>query len=126
MADNTRTTNPGWLNPIQGNKNGDHDQSLKTQASRISTVYASKESATGIVSNVDLTSIAAFSALFTVVKIGYRCIIRTNQDITIRFNASTNDAITVEANTAFDCDFLEFTSIYITAAASANLKVFIA
>lgn len=125
MADQTRTTAPGWLKPIQGNKQGDHDQSLKAMASSISTIYESKEGATGVVSNVNIRTIAGFTTLFDNVQIAYRVIIRTDVNITVRFNSNANDAITVEANTTFDFNALEVSSIFITAAGSAALKVII-
>jgi hypothetical protein len=120
------TPQPGFMNDIQGNKTSYHDQMIKTQAATISTVYASSEGATGIITAVDLTSVAGFTTLFSTIKVAYHCIIRTDKDIIVRFNLATNDPITIPANTSFDCRFLEIASIFVTAAASASLKVILA
>lgn len=126
MADNDKTTQPGWLNPIQGNKRDVAGQAELAHAVSIGTIYESKEAASGIVSNVNIRTITGFTTMFDTVKIAYRVVIRTDAAITIRFNSATNDPITIAANTSFDCNFLEVTSIFVTAAGSAALKVLIA
>ena len=126
MADDIRTTQPGWLNSIQGNKRDIFGQADLAHAVSVSTIYESKEGATGVVSNVNVRTIAGFTTLFDTVKIAYRMVIRTDAAITLRFNGSGNDAFTLAANTSLDLNCLEVTSIFVTAASSAALKIFIA
>ena len=87
------------------------------------TVYDNVEFATGIVSDYDVDTNQ--SAAFSNVTIAKYCSIRTDADITVKFNAATNASITVSANATFNVDTLEITNIYITAAASANVKIFL-
>ena len=122
MPDDTPVANPGWLKPIQGSKTDVHGQALKVMASKLNTVYESHEGATGILAAATNIN-TVFSTLFSTVKIAYRVIIRTDATITVRFNSATNHAITVDANTVFDADFVEVSSVFVTAAASANIKV---
>lgn len=126
MADNDKTAVPGWLKPIQGNKIDIFGDAVRAQAVSIGTIYESKEAASGIVSAVNIRTIAGFTTLFDTVKIAYRVVIRTDAAITVRFNSVSNDPVTIAANTSFDCNFLEVSSIFVTAASSAALKVIIA
>ncbi len=89
----------------------------------LNTVYNNIEFATGIVSDYDLKANQATS--FSGITIARYVSIRTDASITIKFNLTTNASITIDANTSFDCDTLEVTNIYITAAASANVKIFL-
>jgi hypothetical protein len=87
------------------------------------TVYDNTEFATGIVTDYDVKANQATS--FHSVTTAKFCSIRTDADITVKFNDSGNEAITISANTTFNVDTLEITNIYITAAASANVKIFL-
>ena len=87
------------------------------------TVYDNVEFATGIVTDYDVAANQA--TCFHAVTTARFCSIRTDADITVKFNLSTNEAITISANTTFNVDTLEITNIFITAAASANVKIFL-
>lgn len=90
------------------------------------SIYTSKEGATGIVTDQDITGIAAFAALFTTVGISQNTILRTDAAITVRFNSVSNDAISIAANERFEIEWLNISKIFITAAATANLKAMVA
>ena len=85
------------------------------------TVYDNVEFATGIVTDYDVE--ANQVTAFANVPLAKFCSIRTDADITVKFNATGNASITITANTTFNVDTLEITNIYITAAASANVKI---
>lgn len=126
MAADDQVTQPGFRNEIQGNKKSYYDQMLKVQAAQISTIYESKEAAVGVVADANIRAQAGFGTLFDTVKIAYRVIIRTDQDVLIRVNSVTNDQITINANVAYDASFLETTSIFITTTVGTNVKVILA
>lgn len=90
------------------------------------SVYNSIESTSGIITDTDITSVTAYSALFTNIGISNHTIIRTDKDITVRFNSVSNHAITILANTTLELDWLPIKSIFVTAAASAALKIVVA
>jgi len=85
-------------------------------------LYENKEWATGIVTDYD---VAVGQTMFNTITTARYVSIRTNAAITVKFNATTNDSVTIEANTSFDIDTMEVRNIFITAAASANVKIFI-
>ena len=89
----------------------------------VNTVYDNVEFATGIVTDYDVKENQATA--FANVSLARFCSIRTDADISVKFNASTNHSITISANTTFNVDTLEITNIFITAAASANCKIFL-
>lgn len=126
MADGDQVPQPGFRNEIQGNKKSYYDQMLKVQAAQISTIYESKEAAVGVLANVNIRTQAGFGTLFDTVKIAYKTIIRSDTDITVRFNSSTNDPITVESNIILEVSWLEATSIFITTTGATNLKIILA
>jgi hypothetical protein len=90
------------------------------------SIYTSKEGSSGIITDTDITSVAAFAALFSTVGISKNTIIRTDAAITVRLNSVTNDAISLAANERFEIDWLNVAKIFITAAAAANLKIAVA
>jgi hypothetical protein len=87
------------------------------------TIYTSKEGNTGVITATDITTVAAFAALFTTIKISKNTVIRTDAAITVRFNAVGNDGITLAANEVLEVDWLNVTAIFITAAGTAALKI---
>lgn len=89
------------------------------------SVYNSKEGASGIISNIDITTVAAFANLFSGIGVANRVIIRTDASITVKLNRSDADSITVAANEKFELDWLAVKAIYVTAAGSANLKIIV-
>ena len=97
------------------------DGSLLTNP--VNDVYDNAEWATGAVTNYDVSAgqTSAFNNVTTATFVS----IRTNAEITVKFNATTNDSITVTASTTFSIDTLLITNIYITAASTANVKIFL-
>lgn len=87
-------------------------------------MYKSKEGASGIITDTDITSVAAFAALFTGIGgISNHTIIRTDAAITVRLNDVAADGISIAANERFECDWESVAKIFVTAAGSANLKI---
>jgi hypothetical protein len=86
------------------------------------TAYENHEWATGIVADYDVK--AGQSAFGTVATARFVSI-RTDAAISVKFNLTTNNSISIAANTSFNVDTLEVTNLYITAVASANVKVFL-
>jgi hypothetical protein len=87
------------------------------------TAYDNIEFATGIVSDYDLEANQATA--FSNVPTARFVSIRTDAAISVKFNSSTDASISIAANTAFSMDTLEVTNIFITASASANVKIFL-
>lgn len=88
----------------------------------VNTAYENHEWATGIVADYNVkTGQSAFGTISTARFVS----IRTDSEITVKFNETTNNAVTIAANTSFNLETLEVTNIYITAVASANVKVFL-
>jgi hypothetical protein len=81
--------------------------------------YESAEWTAGTVTNYD---VAAGQGIFSVCPTPKEIIIRTDATITVRFNAATNSAVTVSANTTFDVP-LQASNIYITTTGSSNIKI---
>ena len=91
--------------------------------------YNNKEGASGVISDTDITTVAAFANLFKSphdIGLSLKTIIRTDAAISVRLNRVGNDAISVAANTVFECDWMAVSAIFITAAAGANLKITVA
>lgn len=88
----------------------------------VNTVYDNVEWATGIVSDYDVSSgqADAFSNITTARYVS----IRTDAAITVKLNSTSNHSVTVEASTTLNIDTLEVTNIFVTAVASANIKIF--
>jgi hypothetical protein len=87
------------------------------------TAYDNIEFATGIVADYDLEANQATA--FANVPTARFVSIRTDSAISVKFNLSTNPSVSIAANTAFSLDTLEVTNIFITAVASANVKIFL-
>jgi len=87
----------------------------------VNTVYDNIEFNTGIVADYDLEANQATA--FSNVPTARFVSIRTDAAISVKFNAATNHSITIAANTSFNSDTLEVTNIFITAVASANVKI---
>lgn len=97
----------------------------------ICSIYNSIEGASGIITATDITSVAAFANLFklptgTPITTSLRTIIKTDANITVRFNGASNPGISIAANAQMEIDWLEISSIFVTAAGSANLKIIVA
>jgi len=90
------------------------------------SIYKSKEGASGVITDTDITTVAAFSALFNDVRISRNTIIRTDAAITVRLNSVDSDAISLAANEKMEIDWLMVAKIFVTAASSANLKIVVA
>ena len=86
--------------------------------------YDNDEWASGIVTDADVG--ATRTNMFKNVPIAQYVSIRTDAAISVKFNATTNPATSIAANTTFTLDsVLLVTNIYLTASASANVKVFL-
>lgn len=91
------------------------------------TRYTSIEGASGVITDADITTVAAFAALFANTGISKNTIIRTDVAISIRLNKVTNDVISVsQAEGKFECDWLNVSKIFMTAAGTAALKIIVA
>lgn len=80
--------------------------------------YDSAEWTQALATDYDVSA----QTLFANCKRPTRAIIRVDQAITVKFNGTTNPAITVSANTTFDLDF-EFHSLFITTSGSTAVKI---
>lgn len=89
----------------------------------VKTVYDNAEWATGTVTDYDVKGGQAKA--FNNVTVARYVSIRTSAAITVKLNATGNDGISVAANTTLNIDTLEVTNIFITAAATANVKLFL-
>lgn len=91
--------------------------------------YNNKEGASGTITDTDITTVAAFADLFKSphnIGAAMKTIIRTDAAISVRLNRVGNDAISVAANTVFECEWMAVAAIFITASAGANLKITVA
>lgn len=84
-------------------------------------IYESKEFLLGVVVNYNVkTGQSAFAGNLAR---AHNVIIRTDGDITVRFNSNTNDPITIKASEGqMSWSHLEITNIFITTA-GANVKI---
>ena len=89
----------------------------------VNTAYDNAEFASGIVSDYDVGTNE--SDAFNNVTLARYVSIRTDAAITVKFNSTSNPSITIEASTTFNVDTLEVTNIFLTAASSANVKIFL-
>lgn len=100
-----------------------HEEATRVQAEQIVAAYDSDEFNLGIVTNQSLKNRGG-SALFVNAPVAHGALIRSDQTITVRLNANTNPAITIEAGIPFEIYRIEMTDIFVTTtAASNNLKV---
>jgi hypothetical protein len=82
------------------------------------TKYDSAEWTQALATNYDVSA----QALFVNCKNPTHVIIRTDTTMTVKFNATTNPAITVAANTEFSLDFNPH-AIFITTTGSTAVKI---
>ncbi|HEB13746.1 MAG TPA: hypothetical protein ENI13_02065 [candidate division CPR3 bacterium] len=89
----------------------------------VNTAYDNAEFASGIVSDYDVgtNESDAFNNITTARFVS----IRTDAAITVKFNSTSNASVTIDASTTFNVDTLEVTNIFLTAAASASVKIFL-
>lgn len=102
------------------------EEAARVTASRINTFYESKEFALAGV-QVDY-NVATGQTAFVGVPQAHTIVLRTDQDITFKLNATTNAAITLKATEGtFGLDSIEVTNIFITTTvAGANIKLLLA
>lgn len=68
---------------------------------------------------------AAGDPLFrTVTGWAHRLYIKTDEDIEVRFNHTSNDLVPIETNKMFDDDALMVRDIYITTVSAANVYIY--
>ena len=96
-----------------------HEEATKVLAGQVSAVYDSDEFSLGIITNQSLKNRVG-STLFLNVPIANHVSLRSDTNVTIRFNATTNAAITLDAGVPFDLHNLEVTDIFVTTTAAAN------
>lgn len=82
------------------------------------TKYDSAEWTQATATDYDVSA----QALFSNCKRPSKVVVRVDQDITLKFNDTSNPSITVRANTSFDLDF-EFHALYITTTTSTAVKI---
>jgi hypothetical protein len=86
------------------------------------TAYENHEWATGIVNDYNMkVGQTAFGTVTTARFVS----IRTDAAISVKFNLTTNNSVSIAANTSFSLETLEVTNIFCTAVASANVKIFL-
>jgi len=100
-----------------------HEEASRVVASQMKKDYESKEWAIGGGGVADYDFKAGQSA-FVKFPRAHNVIVRTSADISIKFNAASEDAITITAGEgAFSIGSLEVTNIFFTSAGAANVKV---
>jgi hypothetical protein len=88
----------------------------------VNTSYENHEWATGIVNDYD---VKVGQTAFGTVPTARFVSIRTDAAISVKFNLTTNNSVSIAANTSFSLETLEVTNIFCTAVASANVKIFL-
>lgn len=103
-----------------------YEEMARVIASGVKKVYQSKEFAlSGAQTDYDFA--AGQSAFGTALPRAHTVIIRTDVDISVKFNDAGNDAITITAGEGvFTISAVEVTNIFITQAGSSNLKIILA
>lgn len=106
--------------PLQPSRRGNvFEEAARAQANAVGTVYDADAFTLGIVTNQSLKNRGG-STLFLNVPIAQRVLLRSDQTITIRLNATTNPAITVEGGVAYEIDWLQVSDIFVTTTAVSN------
>lgn len=82
------------------------------------TKYDSAEWTSGIVTDYDVSA----QTLFVNCLNPKRVVIRADQAVTIKFNSTSDPAITVSASTEFDLIF-QFQKLYVTTTVATALKI---
>lgn len=94
----------------------------------ICSKYNSKEGASGALADyTDITTVAAFASLFSGVGIALKLIIRTDSDIEVKLNSTSNDSITIATATdsPFELNWLAVSKVFVKCAGGANLKIIV-
>lgn len=82
------------------------------------TAYDSAEWTQATATDYDVSAQALFSACVNPTHVVIRC----DQTMTVKFNATTNSSITVAANTAFELD-IQFYKLFVTTTTSTAIKI---
>jgi hypothetical protein len=93
---------------------------LQGQAPISASKYDNAEWTTGTLTNYDVAT--PNQTLFVNCLRPNKVVIRADGAITVKFNSTSNPAITVAANTAFELD-ISFTSLYITTTGATAVKI---
>ena len=97
-----------------------HEEATRVLAGQVSAVYDSDEFALGTgVTNQSLKNRGG-STLFVNVPIAHHVSFRADTNVTLRFNATTNPPITIDAGVPFDLHNLEVRDIFISTGAVAS------
>jgi hypothetical protein len=114
--------------PIKGTKPEAYldEEAKRVLSGLVGSDYDSDEFSVGVVGPISLKARGG-SLLFVNVAVAHHVSIRTDQNCTVRFNASTKPPITVDAGVSLDQHFLEITDIYLTTTAvTTNLRIIVA
>jgi hypothetical protein len=95
------------------------DEALRVIAGRVGRTYDAWETSVGIVTDENMRTRAG-SLLFLNVPRAHRCIIRSDKAISVKFNATTNPAITLDPFDPLEADWLEVTELFVTTTQAAN------
>lgn len=107
------------------------EQAQRSQGAQSSGTYEHKKYSLGVNANVSLKTIAPVAPndvadrLFDVVKRSHRTLLRSDKDITIRFNLDDNDPIEIILleGGVWEETHLEVTDIFVTSTATTVLRV---
>ena len=116
-------TGPGSQAISGKDEGGSHfDEAAKVQAAQIKKKYTSKSVVVAIAAvDVDLLTLAADA--FDKNKKVHAVFIRSDQDISVKFNTNTDDSITVDAGVPFTFSALEVTALFFSNASGINAAV---
>ena len=107
------------------------EQAKRAQGVQAAARYEHKKYSLGVNANVSLKTIAPVAPndvadrLFDVVKRSHRTLLRSDKDITIRFNSNGNDPIEIILleGGVWEETHLEVTDIFVTSTATTVLRV---
>ena len=116
---------------LSGAKITKEEQAQRSQGAQSSGTYEHKKYSLGNETDAALSTIAPVAPndvadrLFETVKRSHRTLIRTNKDITIRFNSVDNDPIEIILleGGVWEETHLEVTEIFVTSTATTVLRV---
>ena len=97
------------------------DEAFRGLANKVATAYESDEFTIGIVTNQSLKSRGGSKIFQADVPVANHVVIRADQPVTIRFNATTEDPITIDPGIPFEnANWLEVTDIFLTTTEASN------
>lgn len=105
--------------PIQGTKRFQFlsDEAMRVLAGQVSGDYDSVETSLGIVTTQSMKALGSFT---NAAPFAHHLVIRSDQTITVRLNATTNNPITVEGGIPFELHWIELSDVFVTTVAASN------